>query len=175
MLKRIRKVFLVWEFEKEEKWLNEMSAKGLQLHSVGYCRYDFEVGTPGEYVYRLEMLEYTPGHAESVQYIKFLEETGVEYIGSMLRWVYFRKKAETGGFDLYSDIASRIRHVERIAAMMTVFLGFNMFNFFNALHNGYVSVALKVMCAVATLLFGYGVIRLLLMRRRLKRDKILYE
>ncbi len=30
-------MFLVWDFDKEEKWLNEMAAKGLALTSVGFC------------------------------------------------------------------------------------------------------------------------------------------
>ncbi|MBQ2899558.1 MAG: DUF2812 domain-containing protein, partial [Oscillospiraceae bacterium] len=31
MKKVIKKMFWAWDFEKEEKWLNEMSAKGLAL------------------------------------------------------------------------------------------------------------------------------------------------
>ena len=38
----IHKWFWAWEFEKEEQWLNEMSAKGLALVGIGYCRYEFE-------------------------------------------------------------------------------------------------------------------------------------
>lgn len=40
MRKVIRKVFMVWDFDKEEAWLNEMAAKGLSLVSVGWCRYE---------------------------------------------------------------------------------------------------------------------------------------
>ena len=34
--------FWVWDFEKEERWLNEMAANGWTLVEVGYCRYTFE-------------------------------------------------------------------------------------------------------------------------------------
>ncbi len=37
MRRIIHKMFLVWDFDKEEKWLNEMAAKGLVLTSVGFC------------------------------------------------------------------------------------------------------------------------------------------
>ena len=62
-----------------------MSVKGLQLCRVGYCKYDFEIGTPNEYVYRLELLENVLTHAKSVEYIQFVEDTGAEHIGSMMR------------------------------------------------------------------------------------------
>ena len=118
MRKTIRKWFWVWDFDKEEQWLNEMAAKGLALVGVGFCRYDFEDCMPGEYQVRLELLENQLGHAESQQYIRFLEETGVEQVGNYFRWVYFRKKTTDGAFDLYSDLESRIKHLKRIIALI---------------------------------------------------------
>jgi len=32
------KWFWAWSYDKEEKWLNDMSAIGLQLSGVGYCK-----------------------------------------------------------------------------------------------------------------------------------------
>ena len=37
--KTIRKWFWVWEFEKEEQWLNEMALNGWVLCQVGWCKY----------------------------------------------------------------------------------------------------------------------------------------
>ena len=68
-----------------------MAAQGWHLISVKYPTYEFEQGEPGAYNIRLELLEYWPKHEESRQYINFVEDTGAEYIGSVLRWVYFRK------------------------------------------------------------------------------------
>jgi hypothetical protein len=31
MKKKVYKLFFVWEYDKEEKWLNKMSAEGWQL------------------------------------------------------------------------------------------------------------------------------------------------
>ena len=118
MRKTVRKWFWVWEFDKEERWLNEMAAQGLALVSVGFCRYDFEECAPGAYQVRLELLENQPSHAESQKYIGFIEETGAEQVGRFMRWVYFRKKTADGPFDLYSDLASRIKHLKRIIALI---------------------------------------------------------
>ena len=104
--------FWVWEFEKEEKWLNEMATKGWTLVEVGYCRYTFEKTEDSEYTVRLEM------HPYDEDYISFMEETGAEYIGRVLQWIYFRKKSELGSFDIFSDLDSRISHVRRIHMMI---------------------------------------------------------
>ena len=133
MIRTIRKLFFVWEHEKEEKWLNEMSAAGLQLCSVGICTYHFEEGAPNEYVYRLEMLNNWPTHKKSVHYIRFIEETGAEYIGSVLRWVYFRKKAQGDTFEIYSDIDSRISHFKRMLLPIGILAIGNLINTLNML------------------------------------------
>jgi len=118
MLHTVRKLYFVWDFEKQVEWLNEMAKKGLCLKSVGFGRFDFEEGTPGEYSYRMEWLAQRPGRGESVAYIRFLEEAGVEYVASFKHWVYFRKKASDGAFDLFSDLDSRLSHLKRLMTLM---------------------------------------------------------
>ena len=45
----IRKWFWVWEFDQEEKWLNDMAKRGWVLDGVGFAKYDFVESEPGEY------------------------------------------------------------------------------------------------------------------------------
>ncbi len=116
----IQKSFFIWNFQEEEKWINEMSEQGLHLVDAGRFRYVFEKGEPGAYRYRLELLQNYPNHPESADYIAFMEETGAEYVDHVDRWVYFRKKAADGEFDLYSDINSRIAHVQRILTLIRI-------------------------------------------------------
>lgn len=104
-------------YEKEEAWLNEMAAKGLAFTDFFLCRYVFEDRQPGEYIYRIELLENHPGHAESQKYLDFMAENGVEHMASWHRWVYFRKKAQDGPFDIYSDIDSKMAHYKRIGML----------------------------------------------------------
>ena len=108
----IRKAY--WNYEKEEKWLNEMSSKGLAFTDYSWCRYVFEDATEGEYIYRIEFLDYPVKHPESKKYLSFLEETGVEIVAYYMRWVYLRKKASEGNFDVYSDIDSKIKHYKKV-------------------------------------------------------------
>lgn len=180
MKKVIYKLFFAWNFEKEEKWLNEMSAKGLNLDGVGFCKYIFEEGTPGEYIYRLELLEKGPTHAESEQYIRFLEDTGVEYVGSVTRWVYFRKKAADGEFDLFSDIDSRIKHLNRLTSSFGVLaiaeflISFSNLGIF--FKNGYRSNMYMGLLTIACgLLLTFGFCRIAKRTKKLKKEHIMRE
>lgn len=112
----VRKIF--FNFEKEEKWLNEMAAKGLNLIHYSWGKYLFEKGEPGEYIYRLELLEELPSNIESKNYIEFMEESGVQCVSIYMRWVFFRKKASEGEFNLYSDYDCKIKHYKRIIYLL---------------------------------------------------------
>lgn len=105
-------------YEKEEVWLNKMAASGWHCVDYFFGRYTFEKGEPGEYIYRIQLLEYPSNHAESVAYLKFLEEAGVEHLASYGGWIYLRKKAADGPFELFSDKKSRIAHYKRIIYML---------------------------------------------------------
>lgn len=182
MRRTIRKLFWVWDFDREEKWLNEMAAKGLQLAAVGFCKYVFEEGAPGEYQIRLELLENWPTHPESVRYIGFVEDTGAEYLGSILRWVYFRKKSREGGFDLFSDLDSRIRHLKRILVLLEILGAVELYaGAYNGLI-GYLidrSSVVDLLSGILGLLLGilivYGFIRIHRKMNRLKRERNLHE
>lgn len=111
------------DYEKEEKWLNEMAAKGLAMTAYSFCCYTFEDTNPGEYIYRIEMLPHGLNHPESVHYIHFMEENGVEHVDTYRTWIYFRKKATDGAFEIYSDIDSRINHYQRVSNFWLVLSG----------------------------------------------------
>lgn len=127
MRKIIWKWFWAWDFEKEEEWLNEMAREGLALVGYGWCRYEFEPCEPGEYIVRLQMLDKKRSESERAQYLAFLEETGAEHVASWMDWVYLRRKASEGEFELFSDNASRIRQLGVIKAFVAVIGGLNLY------------------------------------------------
>jgi hypothetical protein len=106
------KVF--FDYEKEEAWLNERAAKGFAMTHYTLFRYTFEDCTPGEYLYRIELLKTRAASPESIKYIQFMEDSGAEHIASWLSWVYFRKKSDDGSFKLFSDLSTRIIHYQRL-------------------------------------------------------------
>ena len=146
----VRKAY--WNPEKEESWLNEMAAKGMALTDYSWCRYVFEECNKGEYIYRIELLDNSARHPESISYIKFLEDTGVEFVASYWRWIFLRKKAADGPFDLYSDLDSKIKYYKKIRSFWTAFAVME-------LTVGFANVALGV---IDSLNFYVGILPVLL-------------
>lgn len=176
-----RKWFWAWDFDKEERWLNEMSADGLALSSVALYRYVFEPSQPGEYEIRLTLLENLPDTAESRDFLSFLMETGVEHIGSYFRWVYLRKKASDGKFELYSDSASKIKHLSRIQlllgipAIVNLVLG-SIILILSLYHTTHFAVNPICIVNVALgLLCGFGVFSIGRKKEHLVREQNIFE
>ena len=164
--KVIHKWIWVWDFEKEEQWLNEMAMNGWRLCSVGFCRYEFEKCEPGEYTIRLEM------HESDDSYIQFMRETGAEYIGRVVQWIYFSKKTEDGSFDLFSDIDSRIQHLDKIGKMISLIGAANLLiGLTNSAQMGNMGV---VNLLLATLLM-YGLGRIHGKKEGLEKERLLHE
>ena len=165
--KTVRKWFWAWEFEKEEQWLNTMVQSGWVLDGVGFATYHFIACEPGEYTVRLEM------HDHDEAYICFMEECGAEYVGRMAKWIFFRKKASEGAFDLFSDLDSRIKHIKKIGKALTA-VGFaNLVIGLGVSFNPYIRTGwLNLLCAT---LLMYGVGRIHGKQESLEQKRTLVE
>lgn len=159
--KTVRKVFAVWDFDKEEEWLNSMAQEGWALKKAGFCKYVFERTEPGEYIIRLEMHEYEK------EYISFMRDTGAEYVGRVLQWLYLRKKAELGEFELFSDIDSRINHLKNIGCTLLLIGGANVIIGLTTSF-GYINL----LCAVV---MAYGLGRVHGKKEALERERRIRE
>lgn len=180
MRKVIHKLFWIWDYEKEEKWLNEMAAKGLSLISVKLLTYEFEDTLPGEYHICVQVLEHTPRHLETEKYIQFLEETGVQHVGTCIRQVYFRKKTADGPFELFSDYASRIKHLNHIITLLCILIFPNLYNacydiycYMQYPHPPLLFIA-ALPAFVAGLLIA-GIIKLSLKKNKLQNEQQIFE
>ena len=174
------KLFWMWDFDKEEDWLNEMSSNGLQLCDVGFCRYTFKEGQPGEYNYRLQMLDGVAVAEKNGPYIQFLEDAGIELVGTLFRWAYFRKKADGKEFDLFSDIDSRLRHLRGIKAIAAILSLVNLFNGINNFHLWFTdsvgaNLSIGIICLSIGILIGIGFLFMARKESKMRREKRLHE
>ena len=71
MINKVYKIIFA-DMEKEEAWINDMAQQGFNFMDNFFIRYTFSEGTPNEFIYRIELLEYKPSHMISRNYIKFL-------------------------------------------------------------------------------------------------------
>ncbi len=106
------KWFWAWDYEKEERWLNEMAQSGWALADVHWCRYVFEACEPGEWIIRLEM------HRDDPAYLSLLEEIGAVPVARWFQWIYLRRPVRLGSFDLFSDLDSRINHLNGVCRVL---------------------------------------------------------
>lgn len=176
MRKVIHKLFLVWNYEKEEAWLNEMAAQGLALVAVGFCRYEFEDCVPGEYKIALDYLN--KSRAENQKYIEFLEETGAEHVGSIVRWAYFRKKTAEP-FSIFSDNSSKIALFTNVMHVLLAVMILNLSAFSLNIGNYFVhrDPVFLVCCINLFLAFVllYGYWRFYKKRKKLKEEQKIFE
>ena len=182
-MKRVYKFFWAWDFDKEEEWLNQMAHEGKCLKNVGLFRYDFEECASDSYHYQLEFLEDLPDQAKSQNYLTFLEDMGVEHVGTFFRWVYLRKKKEKGPFELFSDNQSKIKHLGRILNLLLVIGIANLligiinagFGFMEDTVFSYANNWTSILNFFAVAAIFYGVIKISKKKRRLEKEGRLYE
>ena len=118
MSKTIFKVFMAWEFEEEEQWLNRMADEGWLLTKSNGFFHHFEQGTAGAYQYRVQMMNFK----KDPQYLNFLSEVGIEHVGTCAnnKWIYLRKENDGQPFELFSDSASRVKHLQSIRNLLNL-------------------------------------------------------
>ncbi len=164
--KTLHKIFWVWEFEKEERWLNQMAQEGWALKKGSFHTYTFEPCAPGEYILRLAMLN-DPSNFEA-----FMEEMGAEKVGACMRWAYFRRKAALGPFAMFSDIDSRVAQLDRISKQLSLICLANIVIGLTAISGGHDYAFVNLLCAS---LLAYGLGRIHGKKETLELERQLHE
>ncbi len=184
MSKIVYKVFAAWQHEKEEELLNEMSSKDYHLTKTRAIRYTFEESKQERYIYRIELLENSFSSVKSQEYIEFLKETGISVVGNNTRWIYLRKEYDEVGFDIYSDIDSKIVHFKRILRLISVVLAINLLNLINMMINhsmhffkfSEVWIALPIyLITLLTIIVLFGLVKIFKKIKKLEKDRELME
>jgi len=86
--KTVFKIFLPWQDEEEEKWLEEMSADGWRFESTSPYLYTFSQTQPERFVYRLDY-KWTLDK-DYQEYLSLFKDAGWELAATMSNWHYFR-------------------------------------------------------------------------------------
>ncbi len=178
MLQTKYRVYFVWSHDKEEKWLNEMSKKGLHLVKTGFCKYVFEENQEKQYIYRLELLKQNIKQDEKESYLDFLRETGVEQVGQYFNWVYFRKQYDEKEFEMFSDLDSKISHYNRMITLLMILFAPNMLFLVNSINNrnshplSIFTIILHLLIVIVSL---YGTLKLVTKVSKLKTERNIME
>ena len=120
--KRYFRYFTIADYEREQKWLNAMSRSGWNFVRTNGFVYTFEKGTPGEYIYKLDLPNESMTDVEVDAYYKFMEECGIEVVSSFKFWRYLRKKSTDGPFDSVNNTMAQLTMVNKAYGMATKML-----------------------------------------------------
>lgn len=155
-----KKIKFYADYIKEEKWLNTMSQKGYHLSAYSFMLYTFEKDASKKYNYRIELIDHMPSNEKSIAYFEFLEDTGVEVIDTYFRWVFLRKPAKDGAFNLFSDYASKISHHTKIMTLQGTIGLANLTISFNGLAMGIDGNMINLIGGLLNLTLGTLLLRL---------------
>ena len=108
--KKVWNFFTIAQWEEEEQWLNEMARNGYNLIGVKcFVRYIFEQGTPGEYIYKLDLPDNLEHGMDGKAYCNFLAECGIDVVCKQKQWLFLRKKAADGPFNEQGDMFAKLK------------------------------------------------------------------
>lgn len=122
--KRYFRYFTIADYEREQKWLNAMSRSGWNFVRTNGFVYTFEKGTPGEYIYQIDLPNESMTDVEVDAYYKFMEECGIEVVSSFKFWRYLRKKSTDGPFDSVNNTMAQLTMVNKAYGVATKMLCF---------------------------------------------------
>lgn len=108
--KKVWNFFLISQAEEEERWLNEMARNGWNFVRVNMMyRYVFKKGTPGEFIYKLDLPENMPHGLGKEEYYNFLTECGIRIVFELKDWMYLQKRVADGPFSSAEDMFSKLK------------------------------------------------------------------
>ena len=121
---------------------------------------------PGQYIIRLAMLDSSP------DFESFMEELEAQSVGHCFSWGYFRRSAQLGPFDMFSDVDSRISHLNKIGQMVRLLCLANLLIGVTNTFSGASLAWLNLLCAT---FLAYGLGRISSKRESLVEERQLHE
>lgn len=174
--KTVFHMFMAWSSDKEERWLSEQERSGWHLKSVRCFGYTFERSAPADVAYRLD---WGPScRQDGSEYLNIFKDAGWEHLGWRGKWNVFRKPV-VGGLvpEIYTDPNSRIAMYRRVLAFLGVFmciivaqLGPQISRLDSSAKRGGFPFVLAIYGAMVAF-FLYGIVRLLLVISKLKKER----
>lgn len=170
------KMWLVWQDEAHEQWLERMAAQGLHLRDTNAIGlHSFVRGAPADVAYRWDV----GNQLHDPQYQQLFQDAGWEYVTSTSGWHCWRKPRRAGVVtEIFTDNADRMRKYQRVLTflapaaaaqvLMGIFLISRHWQELLTPQSGYGERPIAAACLAVTSLACYGVARLIMRIRDLK-------
>lgn len=183
MTKYIPKIFHFTQFEKEQQWLQKKADEGWALKKKYLYSYVFEKTEAGEYQVRSEYVSSYP----SQDYLDFLDDQKIEYLGKFADFIFLRRKSSEGPFELFTDRSSQLEYMKKLRRyhlfslllllpmVLILYRNFSDLRWMDDRATVMAAVFLAALYALIILLMGSSMIRVLLRIRKIREEIRLYE
>lgn len=172
----LHKYWLVMNPYDIEKRVNEMASQGWHLKKFTWIRFTFEQDEPGSYIYRHDELERF-GSTYEDEYLDFLKSSGIEQVDRSGNFVFFRKPAHEGPFELYSDKKTKISNLSKKITLLSLILLLNLFfgitgliNISGGQHTDMLKLLLNSTNILIVMLLVGPILKLMRVRKNLKKE-----
>lgn len=105
--------YTIADYDREERWLNEMAAAGWNFVRTNGLRFVFRKGTPGEFRYKIDLVERNGDDCVREEYFNFLTDCGSRIVCEYKDWLYLQRAAADGPFEGTDDGYARLRVVNK--------------------------------------------------------------
>jgi len=173
MERRMRKFrwFWAWQDDKEEHWLEEMSAQGWHLTEIALpIQYTFTAGEPRRYAYRLDYI--TVKRAERASYYQLFRDAGWEHLGEMSNWQYWRKEITSEETpEIFTDADSKVQKYRRLLGILIVLFPVYITIFLTQTSDRYgdFGMVIHLLYLAIMVLYAYGILKLIHRISQLRR------
>lgn len=171
--KTVCKTFFAWQDEKEEKWLEDMAAKGWFLNAVSPYLYSFTKGSPKRVIYRLVYKNWFDN--DYTDYQNLFRDSNWELVGRFSNWHYYMTTPDNPNSpEIYNSDRSKAQKYRRVLyfllplGVLIVSPAVRLFDFASYTPFDVAMIFTKGLYAVAVLLFLFSIIRVWIKIRQLE-------
>ena len=107
---KTRKISINWfvDFDKEEKWLNDMAKEGWAFWHTNGIIYRFKQCKPGEFIYQIDFDEDKSKQGVG-DYVVFRKSCGDQFVHQWKRKIYWKRETASGPFEAENNVAAKLR------------------------------------------------------------------
>jgi hypothetical protein len=168
--KRVFRLMMAWNDEKEQAWLQQQAREGWHVRAVHAYGYTFEKAPAAEVAYRFDVTPRDRG--DRAEYLGLFRDAGWEHLGRRGLWHVFRKPVVPGEtMEIHTDPRSRAEVYQRVAGFLGLMAVAMILQLTATLmRNPARTIELVMLVAQALLAgwFSYATVRTLLVVSRLR-------
>jgi hypothetical protein len=111
-MKVVKKMYFVWNMDKEKAFLEEMAQAGYMLVKVSFGKYYFEACEPEKVSFNFDFKGLDRMTVD--EFLGIYEDAGWEMVCNFGMWYYFAKKGEAGHDAIFNNNDSKASRFRRI-------------------------------------------------------------